>query len=528
MKRATLVLLISIAALRGQVPTIPNGSPLNNIPSYTNPGLTYLDTRKPDVNTMYYDPWWLGSVSWYKLLYAPTAFPPVPHGASHGINGSDPVTTNTNQVFGTGSLSFAALPTCNTSVEGTLREIFDASTNLWGTTSTGTGGGHALLWCDSGSWKVIGGDGALTLTTTGTSGPATLTGSVLNIPQYTGGGGGGGGAFLNVISFSATPSFPVTASSSVQVFSITLTGNVTSSTLNVASASNGQQVTFFIKQDGTGSRTFSSPSNVANPCVISPSANVTTTMTGWYDGTNVSGVVCSTNDTFHGVSIAPVHFSLYPTCSALFSGQYGSVDDSTTSVLGAIVTGTGSTTTQTGIRCDGTNWRVSDGLTATPTNTSTTVNGQSCALGSTCTVPAVTSVSCGTGMSGGTITTTGTCNVATALPSTTSVNGTSIPSAVTLTQTIASGTSALGTSAISSGACATVVSTTATGVASTDAIIWAPNASIKAVTGYSPSTGGGLSIAGYASSGFVNWDVCNWTSGSVTPGAVTLNWRVVR
>jgi len=30
----------------------------------------------------------------------------------------------------------------------------------------------------------------LTLTTTGTSGPATLVGSTLNIPQYTGGGGG--------------------------------------------------------------------------------------------------------------------------------------------------------------------------------------------------------------------------------------------------------------------------------------------------------------------------------------------------
>jgi nitrogen fixation protein len=33
---------------------------------------------------------------------------------------------------------------------------------------------------------------ALTLTTTGTSGPATLIGATLNIPQYSGGGGGGG------------------------------------------------------------------------------------------------------------------------------------------------------------------------------------------------------------------------------------------------------------------------------------------------------------------------------------------------
>lgn len=97
-----------------------------------------------------------------------------------------------------------------------------------------------------------------------------------------------------------------------------------------------------------------------------------------------------------------------------------------------------------------------------------------------------------------------------------------------ITQTIASGTSALGTSSISSGACATVVTTTATGVASTDTIQWTPNASIKAVTGYAPSTSGGLSIAAYPTSGNVNFDVCNWSSGSITPGAVTLNWRVVR
>lgn len=96
------------------------------------------------------------------------------------------------------------------------------------------------------------------------------------------------------------------------------------------------------------------------------------------------------------------------------------------------------------------------------------------------------------------------------------------------TTTIASGTSSLGTSAIASATCATVVTTTATGVASTDSVIWNPNASIKAVTGYVPATTGGLSIAGYPTTNAVNWDVCNWTSSSITPGAVTLNWRVVR
>lgn len=96
------------------------------------------------------------------------------------------------------------------------------------------------------------------------------------------------------------------------------------------------------------------------------------------------------------------------------------------------------------------------------------------------------------------------------------------------TVTIASGTSSLGTSAIASATCATVVTTTATGAASTDAISWNTNGSIKAITGYIPSTSGGLTINGYPTTNSVNWDVCNWTSASITPGAVTLNWRVVR
>jgi hypothetical protein len=97
-----------------------------------------------------------------------------------------------------------------------------------------------------------------------------------------------------------------------------------------------------------------------------------------------------------------------------------------------------------------------------------------------------------------------------------------------ITQTIASGTATLGTSAISSGACASVVTVSAAGVASTDSITWTPNASIKTVTGYAPSTSGGLSIAAYPTSGNVNVDVCNWSGSSITPGAVTLNWKVTR
>lgn len=96
------------------------------------------------------------------------------------------------------------------------------------------------------------------------------------------------------------------------------------------------------------------------------------------------------------------------------------------------------------------------------------------------------------------------------------------------TSTIASGTASLGTSAISSGSCASVVTVSATGVASTDTIAFTPNASIKAVTGYTPSTSGGLTVAAYPTTNNVNFDQCNWTSSSITPGAVTLNWTVTR
>jgi hypothetical protein len=111
----------------------------------------------------------------------------------------------------------------------------------------------------------------------------------------------------------------------------------------------------------------------------------------------------------------------------------------------------------------------------------------------------------------------------------TSVNGTSIPaSAGTLTTTVANGTAALGTSSIGSGSCATVVTVAGSGIATTDAITWTFNADPTSTVGYQASTNGMLTIINYPTSNNVNFKVCNNTGGSVTPGAVTLNWRVVR
>lgn len=93
---------------------------------------------------------------------------------------------------------------------------------------------------------------------------------------------------------------------------------------------------------------------------------------------------------------------------------------------------------------------------------------------------------------------------------------------------IASGAKALATSAISSAACSAAQTDTATGAATTDAIIASFNADPTAVTGYVPLTTGMLTIIAYPTSNTVNFKVCNNTASSITPGAITINWRIIR
>lgn len=99
-------------------------------------------------------------------------------------------------------------------------------------------------------------------------------------------------------------------------------------------------------------------------------------------------------------------------------------------------------------------------------------------------------------------------------------------SVYTFKSEVASGTSALGISSIASATCATVVTTSATGTSTTSVVNWGFNGDPTAVTGYVPATTGMLTIIAYPTSGNVNFKVCNNTLSSITPGAITLNWRV--
>lgn len=97
-----------------------------------------------------------------------------------------------------------------------------------------------------------------------------------------------------------------------------------------------------------------------------------------------------------------------------------------------------------------------------------------------------------------------------------------------VSRTIASGSKALATSVITSGTCTAAQTATATGTATTDVVQIGFNGDPSGVTGFIPSTAGMLTILAYPTTNTLNLKVCNNTAASITPGAVTLNWRVMR
>jgi hypothetical protein len=102
-----------------------------------------------------------------------------------------------------------------------------------------------------------------------------------------------------------------------------------------------------------------------------------------------------------------------------------------------------------------------------------------------------------------------------------------------LTQTVWAGTLTLATTSIPSLSyqavtAGSVNSVAATGVLSTDTVNCTANGSLAAVTGFTPSSAGGLTVQFYPTAGYVNANVENWTSGAITPGTATFNCEVTR
>ena len=82
---------------------------------------------------------------------------------------------------------------------------------------------------------------------------------------------------------------------------------------------------------------------------------------------------------------------------------------------------------------------------------------------------------------------------------------------------IANGTATMTTSAITAPACGATVSIVATGVLTTDAIVWSFNAA---------PDGSNAGIVSWPTAGHVNFAYCPGVT--ETPSAATLNWRVER
>lgn len=112
---------------------------------------------------------------------------------------------------------------------------------------------------------------------TGATGPTGPTGPA---------GSGGGDAGANITTtYSATPTYTCTSNTS-NTFTITLTGNITSSTL--AGCATGANITLNLCQDGSGAHTNVFPANVLGAGTVDGTASTCSRQTFWFDGTNAN------------------------------------------------------------------------------------------------------------------------------------------------------------------------------------------------------------------------------------------------
>lgn len=231
-----------------------------------------------------------------------------------------------------------------------------------------------------------------------------------------------------------------------------------------------------------------------------PSGGTATNLTGLPIGTGVSGLgtgIATALGVNVGSAGAPV----------VNGGALGTPSGGTATNLTGLPIGTGVSGLGTGV------------ATALGTNVGSAgalvVNGGALGTPSGGTATNITGLPISTGVSG----------LGTGVATAAAVNGGSNGSFPTR---IAGTATALGTTLVASGACSSAITATATGAATTDVIIASFAADPTAVTGYSPTTNGGLYIVAWVTTNTANFKYCNNTSASITPGAVSINWMIPR
>jgi len=133
------------------------------------------------------------------------------------------------------------------------------------------------------------------------------------------------GGFVSV-PFSATPVFDLTKGNT---FAITLSGNVTSSTMNQPGIKSGQILYLIACQNATGGFTFAFPSNFQSPSpvTVSPNANVCSASTWVWDGLVGKWINVNSNGAGAGVGaplpFSTVAFSATPSFSGTLNAAYG-------------------------------------------------------------------------------------------------------------------------------------------------------------------------------------------------------------
>lgn len=133
-------------------------------------------------------------------------------------------------------------------------------------------GGFATIFLQNLAYKYV-------LTDANDNPQWTVDGITLVAPPAAGGAVTGDD---QTVAFSATPAF--VGLGQIEVFRMTLTGNVTSSTLSMPGIPAPTIITFKITQDGVGGRTFVWPANLINPTPVLGSPNAITTQLFFWDG----------------------------------------------------------------------------------------------------------------------------------------------------------------------------------------------------------------------------------------------------